>query len=201
MVGQLTSIVGGVAANGNGHGSDKQLPPARREPMKLAAHRPTTARTLPSTPRRALASRAAPRQATADHAFMPWTADLSIGIDTIDEQHKRLVSWINRLHHAENTGEVRDQITALLDGLMDCTRTHFAQEEEMMAKASYPALSEHRAAHAIFVKKISEARSGLGNGQLAVGSETLGFLKSWLARHIQDADRKYAPQVKKCGAV
>ena len=44
-------------------------------------------------------------------AFLEWTRDLEFGIPVIDDQHKRIVAFINELNDALETGTPKRPIT------------------------------------------------------------------------------------------
>ena len=71
-----------------------------------------------------------------------WDESLSVGINVIDAQHKRIVQYINELATARDNGD-RATIGKVLDGMIDYTVTHFAFEESLMERAGYPILREH----------------------------------------------------------
>jgi hemerythrin-like metal-binding protein len=75
---------------------------------------------------------------------LKWTADLSIGIELIDAQHRRIVDYINQLNDARQTGE-KKAVGLVLEGLADYTLSHFGYEEAVMAAAQ---ISRHRPASA-----------------------------------------------------
>src|SRR5690606_2230120 len=60
--------------------------------------------------------------------FMPWTQALEVGIAEIDEQHRWLVEQTNALYQALQGEAPREQVGALLEGLMDYVMNHFIVE-------------------------------------------------------------------------
>ena len=46
-------------------------------------------------------------------AFILWSHDLDTGIGVIDNQHKRIVEYLNELHNANETGDM-DEINPVL---------------------------------------------------------------------------------------
>lgn len=127
-------------------------------------------------------------------AYMQWTEDLETGIHVIDEQHKRIISYINELDHASHTGSAAE-VQHVLEGLLDYTVTHFEFEEELQAKAGYPFLKAHQRVHEIFMKRIAAFRERANNGEDII-PELLSMLRVWLASHIKGDDRDYVESVK-----
>ncbi len=127
-------------------------------------------------------------------AYMEWTRELEFGIPVIDEQHKRIVQFINELDDACRTNNAAET-KHVMEGLLDYTITHFEFEESLQEKAGYPFLKAHRRIHEIFMKKVADIRERSAKGE-NVGPELLILLKGWLASHIKSEDRDYVESVK-----
>lgn len=128
-------------------------------------------------------------------AYMQWTEDLETGISVIDEQHRRIINYINELDHASQTGNA-SEVKEVLEGLLDYTITHFQFEEELQEKAGYPFLKAHQRVHEIFMKRVATFRERAANGENVV-PELLSMLKVWLSSHIKGDDRDYVESVRK----
>ncbi len=128
-------------------------------------------------------------------AYMQWTEDLETGIKVIDDQHKRIINYINELHHASETGS-EAEVQEVLEGLLDYTITHFQFEEELQEKAGYPFLKAHQRVHEIFMKRIAAFRERAEKGENII-PELLSMLKVWLSSHIKGDDRDYVESVRK----
>ena len=62
-----------------------------------------------------------------------WTEDFSVGVVSLDEQHKRLIQMINRLIIAGPQTTTRSEtVSDLLSDMANYARKHFATEEELM---------------------------------------------------------------------
>ena len=64
-----------------------------------------------------------------DEELFKWSPEYSVNIKTIDNQHKELISILNRLFVAVFNREGDKAIAGILDALMTYTKTHFALEE------------------------------------------------------------------------
>jgi hemerythrin len=76
--------------------------------------------------------------------------------------------------------------------LADYTRYHFASEESLMQKTSYPSLVPHRSQHRLFVEKIEKFQRELDAGNSSQSIAISDFLNDWLLNHIQKTDRQYS---------
>jgi hemerythrin len=125
--------------------------------------------------------------------FMPWRDDLSVGLESIDEQHRWLLEATNRLHD-EMSQEVRHRevIIEVIEGLIDYTVNHFIMEEELFYRHSYPDADAHKALHDQFTKTLLDILSHYEEGK-EIGAEVLELLKNWLVQHIMVVDKAYVP--------
>lgn len=127
-------------------------------------------------------------------ARLEWTRDLESGISIIDEQHKRIVEFINELDDACLTGSIA-KTSHVMEGLLNYTITHFEFEEALLEKAGYQFLKAHKRIHEIFMKKVAAIRDRAHQGE-NVAPELLRLLKLWLTSHIKGEDRDYVESVK-----
>lgn len=94
--------------------------------------------------------------------FMTWTSDLSVGVEVLDEDHKKLIGIINQLHFGITAGHDREVLEAVLNELVDYIKFHFAREEGMLIKAGYEATLEHMTEHEKFIREIRTCKRGSG---------------------------------------
>ena len=125
--------------------------------------------------------------------LLSWTPDLSVGIDVIDDQHKRIVQYINELHEARLRND-RQAIGQVVDGLVEYTLSHFSFEESMMAEAGYSLLPVHKKVHQLFDRRIREYQRLFAQGE-DVATDLQGTLVKWLINHIKVEDNDYSAKV------
>jgi len=132
-------------------------------------------------------------------AFLNWNDSYSVRVRQIDEQHKHLLGILNGLHEAMLRGGDRAEVMALAENLLAYTEKHFAAEENLMAQAGYPGLTEHRARHRNMTDKTRALLKAAKLGGPTVSMQMMAFLKGWLAKHIGETDRGYMPYMEKAG--
>jgi hemerythrin len=124
-----------------------------------------------------------------------WTDQLSIGIDVIDQQHRRIVEYINQLDDAQAFGHSREEIGNLINELVDYTISHFGFEESLQEEASYPFAKSHKKVHELFTVRVSEYQTRFEKGEdVCQGLNSL--LVTWLFNHIKRDDADYVESVK-----
>lgn len=131
-------------------------------------------------------------------SFLQWTHDLDTNIGWIDDQHKKIVDYINELYVAKQSAD-RNKIGQIMKNLIDYTATHFTEEEQMMERAGYPLTTVHRSVHERFVEKVSDLNTR-HHGGADTADDLLRLLESWLFSHIRTNDHGYVSAVKGAGA-
>jgi len=126
-------------------------------------------------------------------ALIEWHPGLSVKVNKLDDQHKKLVDLINQLHDAMKSGEGNMILGTALQSLIGYTKTHFTEEIALMRAHGYPELARHQAEHTAFVKQVQEFQNKFQSGDALLTLSTLSFLKEWLVKHIQGEDKKYGP--------
>ena len=127
-------------------------------------------------------------------AILNWTSDLDTGIAEIDNQHRRIVDYINRLNELRHTHD-RAGLSDVIGEMVDYTMSHFAFEESLMENAGYLFSGPHKKVHDLFVRKVAEMQSRFEGGE-DVTEELHGMLSRWLFNHIRNEDHGYIDSVK-----
>ncbi|MCB1906771.1 MAG: hemerythrin family protein [Rhodocyclaceae bacterium] len=128
-----------------------------------------------------------------------WSDDYSVGVQEIDEQHKELVGLLNDLHTAIHEHHGTQASRRILDELAEYTRTHFMVEESLMRISNYPEFEAHKHSHEELIAQVQGLQEKLDSGQAAITFELLHFLKVWLTRHINEADKRFGSYLTQHG--
>jgi len=123
-----------------------------------------------------------------------WNARLNTNIKVIDEQHRRIVDYINALEQANLTGN-RQMIAEAIVGVTDYTQSHFSFEESLLEEAGYRFAKPHKKVHDLFIRRLNEYALRHNQGE-HVGEELYSLLSNWLVNHIQHDDADYVASVK-----
>ncbi len=124
-----------------------------------------------------------------------WTEQLNVGIEVIDQQHRRIVEYINQLDDARSNGMSNDEISWLLNELVDYTISHFGFEESLQEEAKYPFLTSHKKVHELFTKRIADFQKRVEQGEDVIKALN-SLLVTWLFNHIKRDDNDYVESVK-----
>ncbi len=119
-----------------------------------------------------------------------WNKTLSIEVDEIDEDHRRLVELFNILIRSVSEDDAQDYIEAILEELVACTVWHFRHEERLMLKYRYEGAAEHKAEHAALVDSAKALQQKFLQDGRQLSAADIDFLEHWLTEHILVADMK-----------
>lgn len=123
---------------------------------------------------------------------MPWTPNLSVGVEAIDQQHKMCFEKAEKLFEAGKNNSAKEYISELLNFLENYTKKHFADEEKYMLSIKYPGYAEQKKAHTDFIAQLAKLRGEYSSsgGNLLVILNANKMVVDWLTQHISNMDRK-----------
>ncbi len=122
-----------------------------------------------------------------------WSDEFSIGIESIDEQHKKLIDMIKTLYDAIADGRASDVMDEIFSSMFDYTDQHFSYEEELFEKYSYPDAEDHKKEHAELKRQLIKLKDDIYSGDHFMSEVLLlKFLEDWLIHHILKTDMKYS---------
>lgn len=112
------------------------------------------------------------------------------GVDSVDEQHRELISKINELHRAELSGAQLDDIRKILNFLGRFVATHFHHEEQCMEERQCPMKRDNRKAHVQFLNSYRELVASFSGDSDPdeVAVEIKRMIAHWLVTHICQVD-------------
>jgi len=123
--------------------------------------------------------------------MIEWKDEYSVGVASIDKDHKTLITLVNRyLKESQNKPAIL--VHRLFRDLENYTDYHFEREEGLMAQCGYEGLEEHKQRHndiRATLKDFSDKVTGRFSKQDE--ADLKAFLKSWLLEHVLKEDFKY----------
>jgi hemerythrin-like metal-binding protein len=123
--------------------------------------------------------------------FFDWKDDYSVGISTIDEQHKKMINLINEVLESIRDGLEKQIIREILNDLEQYAIYHFAQEEILFQEYGYNKAKEHGQSHEHYIKKIESLKILASLNEEKLSILTFAFLRTWLDNHILKDDIEY----------
>jgi hemerythrin len=120
-----------------------------------------------------------------------WDSSYSVGIQEMDDQHRKLIEIINELGQTLDRGENRDAAVKVLNGLVAYTKEHFALEELYFRQFDYEKTDEHINEHVDLVAQVEKLIYQFETTGKFDIPNVIEFLKTWLLEHILGADQEY----------
>lgn len=124
------------------------------------------------------------------HSWVNWDDSLSVGIDSIDEQHHYLVDLINDLYEVVSNKSGAREVARLIKATDAYAKVHFRAEEQMMEHYGYAGIKQQVQQHHAFEARIREFYQELHDNPLVAQYEVLSYLRDWLIKHILVEDAK-----------
>ena len=129
-------------------------------------------------------------------SLIEWNDAFSVGIQKIDEQHKKFFSITNLLFDSMRGAQDRDVVGSVLKELQQYVVYHFKAEESLMKMYNYPNMNAHKQEHDGAIHIVNKLVLDYERGIHTVDIELLKFLSDWIQSHILQVDRKYIPYVR-----
>lgn len=132
-------------------------------------------------------------------SLLNWSAAFCVGVNEIDDQHKKLVDMANRLNDAMQKGQGKEALGKILNELVDYTVYHFGTEERLMGQHQYPNQAAHKEEHKKLIHDVGAFKAKFDKGDAAITSEIMNFLRDWLTKHILQSDKLFAKDLNSKG--
>ena len=127
-----------------------------------------------------------------------WGPAVSVGVGSMDKQHRHLVDLTNRLYRSLKNGQAQEKLGEVLEELIEYTKQHFHAEEALMRVHQYPGLEDQLGMHAELVETAGKLYADYRGG-MPIGVKAMNFLREWLTNHITVEDKKYGVYLNRRG--
>ncbi len=127
--------------------------------------------------------------------LLDWKSEYSLGIPSIDHEHRELIDLINQCHERlggdERSGAIEDFLGEIHTGIA----AHFALEERIMRNAAYPEYAAHKEDHEDLLDQLREFMDVYAMDP-QVGKYLLQReLSDWFSRHFATFDARLHGQL------
>jgi hemerythrin len=124
---------------------------------------------------------------------MKWKEEYSVGIQEIDNQHKKLLDMFIAVEQSIESAENWNDVHICLVALKDSAKIHCIVEQSLMRLFGFEGLARHIDSHKYLFDKLAEMeRQSLG---ISAKRETVEFLDDWFMNHICTTDKEYAKYI------
>jgi hemerythrin len=131
--------------------------------------------------------------------LLTWSRVSSVGVRAMDQQHGVLMDTLHDIRQAVLQGAGRERVTRELSRLLEFTRQHFLSEERLLEHMGFPALEQHREAHAKMIEKFERLLESAKHGNGAQMQAAAAAPHEWFAEHVEQLDRNYGEWLNERG--
>lgn len=117
-----------------------------------------------------------------------WSADYSINVAEIDEQHQKILELVNDLHSAVESCIDKEELRVKLSALVEFTDFHFSTEDRLMKKHGYPGFKGHHREHRQLIGHLKELAKAVSKGKRPTFYSDYDVSTDWALTHIRDYD-------------
>ncbi len=130
--------------------------------------------------------------------LIQWNSSMETGVKEVDDAHKTLILWINKLNDAMKSGSGKQEVLNVLNFLERYAAEHFLHEESCMDKHKCPVAQANKRAHAEFFSYFSQVKSTVEKEKVTTVMvlEIHNALSDWLRNHILKIDTHLRSCVK-----
>lgn len=130
---------------------------------------------------------------------LEWEEKYSVGIESIDNQHKKLFEAINKLIKVVSEYPKAEKLAPVVESILEYKKFHFATEEKYFREFNYEGAEEHIKLHVDFGEKLEKIKMENQDNIVSFAYALLDFLEDWLVSHLMTADQKYVECFKSHG--
>lgn len=123
--------------------------------------------------------------------LIEWQDRFSLGIASVDHEHREMVGLINTLYDQLDEGADHEEILEFLGEIYIKISSHFALEERVMREKNYAHYAEHKKDHEALLDEILEISDNFEEGDFGkVEGELAERLEKWFLVHFQTHDAR-----------
>jgi hemerythrin-like metal-binding protein len=123
-------------------------------------------------------------------ALINWDEKYSVGVASVDHEHRELIELINATHEKLLRSESSGAVLEFLGEIYGRIAAHFALEERLMRKQHYSHYAGHKADHERLLDEIREIMDDYEDKTFFDEAQLAGRLHAWFSEHFRDHDAR-----------
>lgn len=123
-------------------------------------------------------------------AFLTWDDSFSVGVQEIDNQHKKLIEMLNQFYE-HVAADNKKALAELLKAMGEYTVYHFQTEEKYFDRFQFAEAPAHKQKHKDFIAKVNDVATRFNAGKMVISIELTNFIKDWVVNHVKNEDKHY----------
>lgn len=119
-----------------------------------------------------------------------WKAEFSVGVPSIDYEHRELIESINGLIDVAHDGATHETVSGALGEIYTQISAHFALEERIMRNARYDGYPEHKEDHESLLDELRDIMDRVDDDGAYDEDQLCSGLERWFSIHFQTQDAR-----------
>ena len=121
-------------------------------------------------------------------SLIEWKDEFSVGVASVDVEHRDLIELINDLHDLLGEGPTQAQVLEALGEIFAQISAHFALEERFMRESSYSAYPDHKDDHESLLDELRDIMDRVEDDGSYEEARLSRELERWFTEHFRTHD-------------
>lgn len=122
--------------------------------------------------------------------LLQWKPAYSLGVPSVDLEHRELISMINSTYENMDNNFDSDSIEACLEDIFAGISSHFALEELHMRNAAYGEYAAHKAQHEQLLDQLRDMMDEFEDDPESGRNTLQSCLSDWFGKHFATFDAR-----------
>lgn len=123
-------------------------------------------------------------------APLEWKPEYSVGVASVDHEHRELVELVNRIGEALASARPVAEVESAFGDLYRAISSHFALEERFMREHGYDQTSQHKADHERLLDELRDIMDDYRDGREGPAERLRDTVEAWFADHFKTHDAR-----------
>lgn len=123
-------------------------------------------------------------------SLIVWRDEFSVGVESVDHEHRELIELINKLDDAMQNDIQHDTVVSSLGEIYAQVASHFALEEKIMRDAHYSDLVAHKENHELLLDELLDTIDSVDDSGSYDRMALAEGLDQWFSDHFRTHDAK-----------
>jgi len=123
-------------------------------------------------------------------SLIAWDEKFSVGIASVDHEHRELIGLVNDAHDRLMRPGAKDTVPDFLGEIYARISAHFALEEKLMRVERYDRYDEHKADHERLLDDIRDIMDDYEDDRNFDESRFAERLRTWFTEHFRTHDAR-----------
>ena len=123
-------------------------------------------------------------------SLLEWKPEYSVGIASMDDEHREMIALINDVYAKLGTSPDADTIEDCLEEIFNTISLHFALEERIMREQGYDEYKDHKEDHEDLLDEIRDLMEAFVNSPTQGARMLEERLSDWFAQHFASFDAR-----------